>query len=303
MLWGYFEGPPVFPKISIVTPSYRHASLIEATMQSVLSQGYPNLEYIVIDGAGDDTADILRRYDDRLAYWCSEPDGGQYDAINKGFARATGDVLCWLNSDDMLLPKSLFVVGEIFACFPDLQWASTLRPGSWDANGYLSAVGTTPGFDKRAFLDGLFLRGTRSRGHWIQQESTFFRRSLWEQVGGKIPDHGLAGDFALWCAFYEHADLVGIDYPLAGFRFIEGQRSNAMTDYMREASGALDTMRKANNWKPTRRSDVLYSRAARIPRIGDMLADRFGYRGTKIINKNTSKPGAEWTKVSHSFLP
>jgi glycosyltransferase involved in cell wall biosynthesis len=154
-----------WPRISIVTPSFRGASLIEATLQSVLSQGYPNLEYIVIDGAGDDTASILRRHDGQLAYWCSEPDSGQYDAINKGFARATGDILFWLNSDDMLLPRSLFVVGEIFNGFPEIEWLSTLSPGVWDANGYLCRINSVPGFSRDAFLDGYFLPGTRAIQH------------------------------------------------------------------------------------------------------------------------------------------
>lgn len=83
----------MLPKISIVTPSFKSAHLIESTIKSILSQRYPNLEYIVMDGAGDDTATVLKRYEADLAYWCSEPDEGQYDAINKGFRRATGDVL------------------------------------------------------------------------------------------------------------------------------------------------------------------------------------------------------------------
>ena len=293
----------MYPKISVITPSFRGAALIESTIQSVLSQGYPSLEYIVIDGAGDDTADLLRRYDGELAYWCSEPDRGQYDALNKGFARATGDILFWLNADDMLLPRSLFVVGEVFNKFPEIEWMSTLSPGVWDANGYLCKVNTIPGFSKAAFLDGFFLPGTRVRGCWVQQESTFFRRSLWKKAGSAIPDYPLAGDFALWCAFYRHADLVGIEYPLAGFRAIEGQRSEAVDQYTHESQAALKELRLEAEWGDTWQSRLLYSRFATLPKIRSQVTHSIGYAGRKITNRNRKRIGAHWALKAYRFLP
>ena len=293
----------MLPRISIVTPSFRSAALIETTIQSVLSQGYPNLEYIIIDGAGDDTANILRRYDGQLAYWCSEPDGGQYDAINKGFARATGDILFWLNSDDMLLPRSLFVAGDVFRRFPEIEWLSTLSPGVWDANGYLCRVNSIPGFSKAAFLDGFFLPGTRIRGCWVQQESTFFRRSLWEKAGARIPDYPLAGDFALWCAFYRHTALVGIDYPLAGFRTISGQRSEAVDQYTRESQAALSDLRCASAWTETWQTRILYSPLATLPKIRTKVTASIGYLGRRVVNRDRKKIGADWAIETHRFLP
>jgi glycosyltransferase involved in cell wall biosynthesis len=131
----------MLPRITIVTPSYNQGNFIEETINSVLSQGYPDLEYIVIDGGSSDgTVDILKRYSDRIAYWVSEPDEGQSDAINKGLARATGEVCAYLNSDDLYLPGALQRVGEMFrdpaclwVCSPILGGEKLETASTWEA--------------------------------------------------------------------------------------------------------------------------------------------------------------------------
>src|SRR5205085_2928876 len=105
------------------TPSYNQGAFLEETLRSVLDQGYPALEYIVMDGAStDESPQIIRRYADRLAHWQSQPDAGQADAIAAGFARATGDIMCWVNSDDVLLPGALARVGAFFRDHPRAQF-------------------------------------------------------------------------------------------------------------------------------------------------------------------------------------
>jgi glycosyltransferase involved in cell wall biosynthesis len=101
------------PKISIVTPSFNQGIFLEETILSVLGQGYPNLEYFIIDGGSNDSSvEIIKKYENRLTFWCSEKDNGQSQAINKGFSMATGDIFAWLNSDDILMPHSLFLMAN-----------------------------------------------------------------------------------------------------------------------------------------------------------------------------------------------
>ena len=109
-----------WPRISIITPSFNQGQFIEETIRSVVLQGYSNLEYIIIDGGSTDkTIDIIRKYESQLAYWISEPDQGQAHAINKGLRRCTGDVVGWINSDDLLLPGSLFTIARAYQNAPN----------------------------------------------------------------------------------------------------------------------------------------------------------------------------------------
>src|SRR6266576_1298377 len=111
------------PKISIVTPSFNQGRFLEETILSVLNQNYPNLEYIIIDGGStDETVDVIRRYEDRLAYWVSEKDRGQVHAINKGIEKTTGDLFGFINSDDLYLPGTFSAVAEYFESHPQAEW-------------------------------------------------------------------------------------------------------------------------------------------------------------------------------------
>ena len=105
----------MLPSISITTPSYNQSQFIAETIQSVVSQGYPELEYQIIDGGStDDSMDIIKSYADKLAYYTSQGDNGQSDAVNRGWIRSSGEIISWLNSDDYLLPGSLEIIGKEF---------------------------------------------------------------------------------------------------------------------------------------------------------------------------------------------
>lgn len=232
------------PSITIVTPSFQQAPYLADCLSSILDQNYPALEYIVMDGGSTDgSVDIITKNADRLAFWQSEKDGGQYDAIQKGFERTTGEIMGWLNSDDMYFPWTLKLVGDIFSRFPEVEWISTLQPAVWSKDGIPYHISTRPGYSAQFFLKGLYFSDGRYPRRWfIQQESTFWRRSLWEKAGARLSSEDrVAGDFELWGRFFQHANLVGVHAPLGGFRVHGAQRSVLeLEGYLRECEQVLE---------------------------------------------------------------
>jgi glycosyltransferase involved in cell wall biosynthesis len=231
------------PRLSIVVPSYNQAAYLETTLRSIFDQDCSTVEVLVIDGgSADGSVEIIRRYASRLAFWVSEPDGGQYEAVGKGFQRATGEVLAWLNSDDFYLPGALSVVQEVFGEFREMEWLTTAHPLVGDRAGRIVRAHARTGYSRRGFLAGENLQtpGHFSQG-WIQQESTFWRRSLWEKAGARFESqYRLAGDFELWARFFDHAELYALDAPLAVFRMHGAQRSIEQAQrYHDEALAAL----------------------------------------------------------------
>jgi hypothetical protein len=172
------------PLISLVTPSFNQAQFLPRTIESVLSQGYPRLEYIVQDGGSSDgSVDVLRNYDARLTHWTSAPDGGQSNAINRGFARTSGTIMGWLNSDDLLLPGALATVARYFERHPDIDVVYGSRI-IIDAQDREIGRWLLPDHDQELlrWLD------------YVPQESLFWRREIWERSGGRIDE---SFDFAM----------------------------------------------------------------------------------------------------------
>jgi FkbM family methyltransferase len=211
--------PDPAPMISVVTPSFAHGRFIERTLWSVLDQGYPALEYFVQDGGStDETLEILQRYGDRLSGWVSEPDGGQADAINRGFARTTGEIMAWLNSDDLLLPGSLAYVAAFFAAHQAVDVVYGHRVMIDDCDGRIGAW-IMPRHDDRAL----------TLADFVPQETLFWRRRIWDQVGGGLDlDFGYALDWDLLLRFREAgAKMERLPRFLGAFRVHDAQKTLA----------------------------------------------------------------------------
>lgn len=205
------------PKISIVTPSFNQGGFIEETVNSVINQRYPNLEYIVIDGGSTDrTTEILKKYQHHFSYYVSERDQGHGDAINKGFAKSTGEIMGWINSDDKYYPWTFATIADIFSEFPDVSWI--VGKNSWyDSRGRLYH---TDSVFKNKYD---FLRG---RYAWIQQESVFWRRSLWEKAGAGIDtSYSYMVDGNLWGRFFRYEPLWHLDRVIGGYRLHSSNRA------------------------------------------------------------------------------
>ena len=232
----------ILPKISIVTPTYNSRKYLEDTIKSVISQNYPNLEYIVIDGGSTDgTVDIIKKYSDFITLWISEPDNGMYDAINKGFQKSTGEIMSWLNSDDLYHNGALLCVGEIFKDLSEVEWIIG-KSCLFNAEGLCVKMNNIEYWSKNRILSMDY--------KWIQQENVFWRRSLWNKAGAQMSTSlKLAGDFELWMRFFNHTLLYSIYTSFAGFRLHGQQLSiNYSDQYEDEVLRVIEDY-KMNNLK------------------------------------------------------
>jgi glycosyltransferase involved in cell wall biosynthesis len=219
---------------------------------------------VVIDGGSTDgTLDILRAHESRFAHWHSRPDGGMYDALSEGFAHTDGEVMGWLNSDDVYFPWALDTVAQIFAALPEVDWLSTLSPAAIDESGHIFKMRKIAGFSRQAFIDGVYVGfdglGNPYASDFIQQESTFWRRSLWDKLGPDPLAHyrthrRQAGDFGLWALFAEHAELYGVEAPLCAWRRNAGQFTDP-APYMVEVDRSLDALRRSTGYMPPKFAD------------------------------------------------
>lgn len=226
-LWQYRSMPmrlpppsPVIPNpaptIAIVTPSFQHAEFLERSMKSVLDQNYPKLEYVVQDGGSrDGSPSIIERYGSRLKHWESTPDRGQAHAVQLGFARTNGEIMAFLNSDDVLLPGSLAAVADYFHRRPEIDAVYGHRVMIDAYDGEVGRWVMPPHDDDvLRFVD------------YVPQETLFWRRRLWDKVGGIDPRFHFALDWDLLLRFRSAgARIARIDRFLGGFRLHRNQKT------------------------------------------------------------------------------
>jgi len=215
-----------YPKISIVTPSYNQGQFLEETILSIISQNYPNLEYIIIDGGStDDSVDIIDKYKDRLTYWVSEKDQGQTHAINKGLKKATGEIMNWINSDDLLTPGALQAVGQMFADFPESEFCF----GDFDVidkGGQMIFSRKSPPYHYRQLFYGR---------QFSYQPAVFFRRHVLEKIGRLDETLNFCMDLEFWiratrqgCTFHQ------IKKPLALARMHGDAKTTLLQNVLHE---------------------------------------------------------------------
>jgi len=215
------ELKPYLPLVSIVTPSFNQARYLEATIQSVLSQNYPRLEYIILDGGSTDgSVDIIKKYEGKISWWVSEKDKGQTDALNKGFAHAKGDMLAWLNSDDTYQANAIWAAVKLMQPNPEIG----LLYG--DAN-YINEDGRVIGKFPAAQTD---LQRLRQGYVHIPQQAAFFRGKLWREVGPLDPSFYFAMDYDLWVRLATRSQVKYIPQTWANFRLHTAGKTIAADD-------------------------------------------------------------------------
>ena len=283
------------PKISIVTPSFNQAEYLESTIESVLSQGYPNLEYIIIDGGSSDgSVEIIKRYKTYLSYWVSEPDQGQYNAINKGFAHATGEILGWINSSDLFCPWTFKVLASVFDENQDVQWITSSYPLRWDIYGLPVKMKQVKGYCKESFFQNRLN---------IMQEATFWRKSLWDKAGASLSEKfSHAADFELWARFFTLNNLYSIGVPLGGNRIhsqqkyhnqaYSSERTNIIEEYSRNsAEGFLSSVRRT----------IVFFKMHEVPFLRFFVNKYFGYDVYSIVTFN-DEIATRWKTITYKQL-
>jgi glycosyltransferase involved in cell wall biosynthesis len=224
--------------VSIITPSFNQAKYLEQTIRSVLDQNYPSIEYIVIDGASSDgSLEKIKKYADKYAYWTSEKDSGQAEAINKGFARATGEVVAWLNSDDYYLPDTISAAVKVFEENPDvvLVYANMLAV---DEHG---KTFNTLKYKQLTLEDLLCFQ-------IIGQPAVFMRRSALQKTSGLDPSFHYLLDHLLWIQLAQHGKILHVDQTWSAARYhAEAKNRAKAAEFGREAFRILDVARQDKN--------------------------------------------------------
>lgn len=294
--------PGGWPLISVVIPSFNMAGYLEETLRSVLLQNYPRLELLVVDGGStDDSAGVIKKYEQHVSWWVSERDSGQANAINKGFRRATGTLRAWLNASDFYLPNALFTAAAMFAARPGLQLLCGQRR-------YIHADGhTSP-------CPGQWYRHPRLAmlGSWSPPQECCFWTSASHQAAGELrEDLPYAFDYDWFLRLAGNGPVLCDSHELAAFRLHENQKSAQSTTAKETPAFSLDTTQFRERWRilddhwrtmsfikrvPLRVAAHVYRRAAegsvlnvlRPPRMQTLLA----VLGVRSMEDSSAKSGS-----------
>ena len=285
-------------KISIITPSYNQADFLEETILSVLGQNYPNLEYMIVDGASSDgSVGIIKRYASNLTWWISETDTGQACAINKGFARAKGEIIAWLNSDDLYLPETLSKITELFAKNPK---AGIIYGDVLSINGAGKAINTQH-FQPYKLEDLMAF-------NIISQPGVFMRRSILEEAGYLDNHYHFLLDHHLWLRIAQLAPMIYTPQILAKARYHDQAKNIAQAEkFGREAFKILTWMKtqpalktlleenKAKNLAGAHNFDAFY-----LVEAGKMRAGLSAYARAFRYNPRTALKS--WKRILYAFF-
>jgi len=284
--------------VSIVTPSFNQAQYLEQTLRSVLEQDHPRIEYIVIDGASTDgSVELIKKYEDRLAYWVSERDSGQAEAINKGLARAEGEIVAWINSDDFYFPGAVASAAKVFESHPEagLVYGDTVAV---DGNGEFIH------FPKYAQwgLDDLLTFNI------IGQPAVFMRRDVLWKAGFLDPSFHFLLDHQLWIRMASHARMVYVPERWAAGRFHESAKNVAQAEkFGEEAFRILDWAKSDPLVSGLSKGVSRQSRAAALRINGRYLLDAGkawrsfkSYMQSLVTHPSTAL--VEWKRIIFAFL-
>ncbi len=248
--------PTDMPKISVVVPTFNSERFVDECLQSLFTArgAAADLEVIVVDGGSTDrTLARVQAHGDKIAKVITEPDDGIYDAVNKGFAHSTGEVMTWISSNDVMHGAALAHVSDIFDRHRHVNFVTGLYSVIIDEQGLVLYVSKRSGISRSSFLDGCHTeRLYPCSSGYIQQEGTFWRRSLWDAAGAHVSTaFGPAGDFELWTRFFEVSDIVCVRTAMASFRKHAKQTSVVQGDsYAEMARQALQAMQKKFSHTP-----------------------------------------------------
>ena len=286
------------PLVSIVTPSFNQAPFLEQTLLSVLEQNYPRVEYIVIDGGSTDgSVEIIKKYEDKLAHWVSEKDSGQAEAINKGLAHATGDIVAWINSDDFYFPSAISSAAVMFETYPDvgMVYGDTVAV---DENGEAIHFPKYAQWDLQDLLTF----------NIIGQPAVFMRRDVLLKAGFLDPSFHYLLDHQLWIRMASHAPMIYVPERWAAGRFHEsaknvaqaekfGQEAFRILDWAKSdplVSGSLDGIKRQS------RAGALRINARYLLDAGKAWESFKSYLQSLFTHPSTAL--VEWKRIIFSFL-